>query len=119
MELKVVHRSSIRVRKAGGLPFKTIRSYLSQEAGPGFVLADDILLSLPLVTDFILRDADNNVVKVSTPADSVQVMDLQDLALSQARRSRRNLRAKYKTLRCFSLLMVGYAVIVRELQDDD
>lgn len=119
MELKVVHRSSIRVRKAGGLPFEIIRSYLSQEAEPGFVLADDLLLSLPLVTDFILRDADNNVVKVSTPQDSVQVMDLQDLALSQARRGRRNLQAKYKTLRCFSVLMVGYAVIVRELEDDD
>lgn len=119
MELKVVHRSSIRVRKAGGLPFETIRSNLSREAEPGFVLADDLQLSLPLETDFMLRDADNNVVKVSTPQDSVQVLDLQYFALSQARRGRRNLQAKYKTLRCFSVLMVGYAVIVRELQDDD
>lgn len=119
MELKVIHRSSVRERKASGLPFSTIHSYLSNKAEPGFVLSDDILLSLGLKTGFILRDAENNLARISTNKDPVIVGDLQELALSQAQRHRRNLRTKYDSLRCFSVVMVGYAVLVRELLDDE
>lgn len=119
MELKVIHRRSVRERKTSALPFETIRSYLSNRAESGFVLSDDILLSLGLRTGFILRDAENNLAMISTKKDPVMVGDLQELALSQAQRHRRDLRSKDDSLRCFSVVMVGYAVLVRELLDDE